>query len=100
MDVFFLGILVVILFGFAILLPPVFGILNWIEDMVEKKYGDESRRKFVYWTGYVSISLLVIALVTIAITLYLDPPFSSHKEHIVTPDDKPFIYYLEHKDTF
>jgi quinol-cytochrome oxidoreductase complex cytochrome b subunit len=100
MDLLFLNVTVLIMVGFAVMLPIVFGTLNWIEDKVEKKYGDESRKKFVYWTGYISISLLILSILGIGITIYLDPPFSSHKEHIVTPDDKPFTYYLDHKDTF
>jgi hypothetical protein len=40
---------------FALLIPIVFCALNKIEDIVEDKYGDATRRKFVNWTGYIYI---------------------------------------------
>jgi len=91
--------IIIMMGGMAILIPSVFWTLNHIEDWVEKKYGNDNRKKFLKWVQYISVGLVIVSILCIFITIYLDPPFSSHTERVVTPKDKPFTYYLDHKDT-
>lgn len=71
-----LVLLLIIMGGIALFVPIVFGTLNHIEDWVERKYGNDSKKKFVSWTGYISIGLVIISILGIFLTIYLDPPFT------------------------
>jgi len=71
--------LFVIMVLVAIVLPITFRILDYIEDWIENKYGDETSRKFIIWTWCISIGILVVAVLSIILTTYFDPMFVAHK---------------------
>ena len=71
-----LVLLVIMMGAISILMPIIFWTLNHIEDWVERKYGDDTRKKFLKWVQYVSVGGLIIAFIVICLTTYLDPPFS------------------------
>ncbi len=71
LDLFFIEILALV----AVLFPIVFYILDTIENYIEKKYGDITRNKFIKWISYISNSILIVAFISVCLSLFFDTPF-------------------------
>ena len=73
-------IIVMMLVIIAIMLPIEFAILNWVEDWIERKYGNDTRKSFLKWTQYISIGLILLCILGGFITFYFYQPF--HTPHV------------------